>query len=63
MPGPEITLGAKIAGAGRVGFSIAVVAILLARFDTTDWANAAAVITKIAARQSGLWIMNFLGTD
>jgi hypothetical protein len=46
-----------------VGFSIAVVAILLARFDTTDWANAAAVITKIAARQSGPWIMNFLGTD
>ena len=63
MPGPEITPGAKIAGAGRVGFSIDVVAILLARFDTTDWANAAAVIAKIAARQNGLWVMNFLGTD
>jgi hypothetical protein len=54
LPGPEITPGAKIAGAGNVGFSIAVVDILLDRFDTTDWANVVAVNTKITARHNVL---------
>jgi hypothetical protein len=59
LPGPEITPGAKIVGAGTGAVSIAAVVILLARLDATKCANAAAVITEIAATRSGLWIMIF----
>jgi hypothetical protein len=63
LPEPEITPGSKIAGAGRTGSAGAVVVILLARLDTSDWANDVVVSTEIAARKNALWVMNFPGTD